>query len=121
MKDHKCFSNISAQKYPSKMVHYSKRTFVCQVSNETDRNHVFCLFLKKNKQTPWYNLLKCFKKIAPWVLPDFSINQKPPWLGWGVSHLRPDIQRSVLSTETFLRAIWGLRYLKNNIELLVNH
>ena len=50
--------------------------------------------------------------IAPWFLPDFSINQKPPWL---------DIQRSVLSTEPFLRNIWGLRYLTNNFELLINH
>ena len=66
---------------PSKMVQYSKRTFGCQVSNETDPNHGFCLFLKKNKQTPLCNLLKCFKKIASWILPDFSINQKPPWLG----------------------------------------
>ena len=35
----------------------------------------------KIKQKPWCNLLKCFKKIAPWFLPDFSRNQKPPWLG----------------------------------------
>ena len=40
---------------------------------------------------------------------------------WGLSHLRPVIQRSVLSTETFLRDIWGLRYLKINTEILVNH
>ena len=41
--------------------------------------------------------------------------------GLDLSHVRPDIQRSVLSTETFLKDIWGLQYLENNIELLVNH
>ena len=30
-------------------------------------------------------------------------------------------QRSVLSTEPFLRNIWGLQYLINSIQLLVNH
>ena len=34
----------------------------------------------KIKQKPRCNLLKCLKKIAPWFLPDFSRNQKPPWL-----------------------------------------
>ena len=28
--------------------------------------------------------------------------------GWGLSHLKPDIQRYVLSTETFLRDIFVL-------------
>ena len=41
----------------------------------------FLFIFGKNKQTPWCNLLKCFKKIASWFLPDFSLNQKPPWLG----------------------------------------
>ena len=40
----------------------------------------FLFIFGKNKQTPWCNLLKCFKKIASWFLPDFSLNQKPPWL-----------------------------------------
>ena len=62
---------------------------------------------------------KVFLKDCIMVFADFSINQKPH--GWGLAHLRPDIQSSVLSTETLLRDIWGLRYLKNNIELLVNH
>ena len=35
----------------------------------------------KIKQKPWCNLLMCFKKIAPWFLPDCSRNQKPQWSG----------------------------------------
>ena len=42
-------------------------------------------------------------------------------LGWDLSHLRNDIQRSILSTKPFLRDVCELRYLKNNSELLVNH
>ena len=34
-------------------------------------------------------------------------------------HFKPYIQRSVLSTEPFLKDIFGLRNLKNNFELLV--
>ena len=41
--------------------------------------------------------------------------------GWGQSHLKTEIQRSVLSTEPLFRDIFGPRYLKNNPELLVNH
>ena len=50
----------------------------------------------------------------------FSPKIKSPH-GWGQSHLKPDIQRFVLSTEPFLRDICGPRYLKNNSELLVNN
>ena len=35
----------------------------------------------KIKQKPWCNRLKCFKKIAPWFLPDCSRNLKPQWSG----------------------------------------
>jgi len=41
----------------------------------------FLFIFGKNKQTPWCNLLKRFKMIASGFLPDFSLNQKPPWLG----------------------------------------
>ena len=41
--------------------------------------------------------------------------------GCGQFHLKPDIQRFVLSTEPFLRDICGLRYLKKKSDLLVNH
>ena len=75
-----CFSNISAHKYPSKMVQYSKRAFLCQVSNETDPNHGSLFIFGKIKQNPLCNVLMCIKKIAPWSLPDFSRNRKPPWL-----------------------------------------
>ena len=34
--------------------------------------------------------------------------------GWGQSHLKPDIQRFVLSTEPLLRVTSGLRYFKMN-------
>ena len=47
-----CFWNISARKYPSKMVQYSKRTFGCQFSNETDPNHGSFLFLEKLNRFP---------------------------------------------------------------------
>ena len=50
----------------------------------------------------------------------FSPKIKSPH-GWGQSHLKPDIQRFVLSTEPFLRDICGLRYLKKKSDLLVNH
>ena len=61
------------------MVQYSKRTFRCQVSNETQPWELF--IFGKIKLKSWCKLLKCFEKIAPWFLPDFSWNQKPPWLG----------------------------------------
>ena len=41
--------------------------------------------------------------------------------GWGQSHLKTDIQRFVLSTEPFLRDIFGPRYFKNNSGVSVNH
>ena len=53
-----CFWNISARKYPSKMVQYSKRTFGCQFSNETDPNHGGFLFFEKKKTV---TIMQCFK------------------------------------------------------------
>ena len=50
----------------------------------------------------------------------FSQKIKSPH-GWGQSHLKTDIQRFVLSTEPFLRDIFGPRYFKNNSGLSVNH
>ena len=52
-----CFWNISARKYPSKMVQYSKRTFGCQFSNETDPNYGGFLFFEKKT----VNIMQCFK------------------------------------------------------------
>ena len=76
-----CFWNISARKYPSKMVQYSKRTFGCQVSNETDPNHECFLFLEKKKTVTIMQSFKVFLKDCTVVLPVFSRNQKRPWLG----------------------------------------
>ena len=76
-----CFWNILARKYHSKMVQYSKRTFGCQVSNETDPNHGGFLFLEKKTVT----IMQCFKVF----LKDYTVvfacffsrNQNRPWLG----------------------------------------
>ena len=63
--------------------------------------------------------LKHFKRLHNGVCLFFSkINRNH---GWGQFHLKPDIQRFVLSTEPFLRDICGLRYLKKKSDLLVNH
>ena len=63
------------------MVQYSKRTFGCQVSNETDPNHECFLFLEKKKTVTIMQSFKVFLKDCPVVLPVFSRNQKRPWLG----------------------------------------
>ena len=77
-------------------------------------------FWRKKKQAK--TTVQSFKntlKHCIMVTVFFSPKIKSPH-GWGQSHLKPDIQRFVLSTEPFLRDIIGLRYLKNNSELLVN-
>ena len=76
-------------------------------------------FLRKKTVT----IMQCFKVF----LKDFTVvfacffQEIRTVHGWGQSHLKTDIQRFVLSTEPFLRDIFGPRYLKNNLELLVNH
>ena len=60
--------------------------------------------------------LKHFKRlhhVGCLFFPKININY-----GWGQFHLKPDIERSVLSTESVFRDISGLRYLKKNSELL---
>ena len=69
----------------------------CQVSNETDPKKI-----NRNHSAIFKRLHYGFCLIF-----------------WGQSHLKPDIQRSALSTEPFLRDICGLRYLKKNSALLV--
>ena len=51
MKNQNSFSIISARKYLPEMVRYSKQTFECQISNETDPNHVRLKFLEKLGET----------------------------------------------------------------------
>ena len=80
---------------------YSNWTFECQVSKETDPNHERFLLLEKSNR----NHGAIFKSVL-----------KRLHHGLGLSHLR-----SALSTAPFFRDIWGLRYLKNNSEILVNH
>merc|ERR1712240_460372 len=96
-----CFSNFSARKYPSKMVLYSKRTFGCQVSNETDTNHGSFLFFEKLNRNHGAIFSSVFKRLHHGfclISPEIrSLHD------WGLSHLRPDIQLSVLSTKPFLR------------------
>ena len=102
------------------MVQYSKRTFGCQFSNETDPNHGGFLFFEKKKTV---TIMQCFKVF----LKDFTVvfacffQEIRTVHGWGQSHLKTDIQRFVLSTEPFLRDIFGPRYFKNNSGLSVNH
>ena len=63
--------------------------------------------------------LKHFKRLHHGVCLFFSkINRNH---GWGQFHLMHDTQRFVLSTGPFLKDICGLRYSKNNTDLLVNH
>ena len=58
-----CFSNITAPKYHSKMVQCSKRTFGCQVSNETDPNHGDFWFMEKSGKNHDAIFLKHFKRL----------------------------------------------------------
>ena len=75
------FFNIAAPKYPSKMFQCSKRTFGCQVSNETDPNNGGFWFKEKSDKKPWCNLFKTLLEIAPWCLFIFSKNKQKPRLG----------------------------------------
>ena len=50
-KNQKSLSIISAQKYISKMVKYSKRTFEYHISNEKDPIHVRFIFSEKIGKT----------------------------------------------------------------------
>ena len=77
-----CFWNISARKYPSKMVQYSKRTFGCQFSNETDPNHGGFLFFEKKKTVTIMQCFKVFLKDCTAVFACFFFrNQNRQWLG----------------------------------------
>ena len=102
------------------MVQYSKRTFGCQFSNETDLNHDGFLFFEKKKNR--ITIMQCFKvflKDCNAVFVCFFPEIRTVH-GWGQSHLKTCIQRIVLSTEPFLRDILGPRYFKNNSGLSVN-
>ena len=69
--------NISARKYFSKMVKYSKCTYVCHVSYETDPNYVsFSLGEKCGKNLGAIGL-KTLWMIMPRCALNFSINEKP--------------------------------------------
>ena len=118
LKGRSWFSNNSACKYPSKMVQYSKWTFEYQVSNEIHPNHGVFWFLEKSGKNHGAIFLKHFKRLHHGfclIFPKIKSSH-----GWGQSHLKLDIQRSVFSTEPFLRDICRLRYLKINSELFVN-
>ena len=63
-------------------------------------NHVGFFFIFGNfKQKQQHNILNCFKKIPPWVLPNFSRSKKPNCFG-SVS-FKPDIKKYVLGAEIF--------------------
>ena len=107
-----CFSNISARKYPSEMVQLSKWFLGCQVSNETKpKLCIFFSILEKSNKT----MAQCFKLFLKNCIILFCL------ISPEMSHLKPDIERYILSTESFFRNICGLRYLTNNSELLINH
>ena len=97
---------IQPAKISRKIVSVLKRTLEFQVSNEADPNHLGLLFLEKLSKTHGAIFLKHFKRL----LHGFCINfvKMKSSHGWGQSHFKPDIQRSVLSTEPFLRDILGL-------------
>ena len=76
-----CFWNISAQKYPSKMVQYSKRTFEYQVSNETSPNHGRFWFLEKTGKTTVQSFKNTLKDCIIVTVFFFSKNKKHSWLG----------------------------------------
>ena len=77
-----CFSNISAHIHPSTMVQYSKRTFGCQVSNETDPNNGgFWFFEKsgKNHGAIFINTLKVSTMVSVGLLDFLSLLKKLWW------------------------------------------
>ena len=80
------FSNISARKYPSKMVQYSIWTFICQVSNETDPNHGGFWFLEKSGKNHGAIFLKHFKRLHHGVSLSF---QKIKSLIWNLTSKGP--------------------------------
>ena len=78
------------------MVPYSKRAFGYQVSNETDPNHGEFWFLEKTGKNHDAIFLKQFKTLHDgFCLIFWKIKSSN---GWGQSHAKPDIQRSILST-----------------------
>ena len=118
-KKQKWFLNILARKYPSNMVQHSKRTFGYQVSNETHPDHWGFWFREQSGKNHGAIFLKHIKRLHHGFCLIFQKIKSSH--GWGQSHLKPDIQRSVLSTEPFLRDICEPRYLKTISELFVNH
>ena len=79
--------------------------------NETDPIHIGFTFLEKLGKTSFKNTSKHLDQG------DGSIS--PP-IRATCFYLKQDLFRNVLSTTPFFRDIYWLRYLKNNIELLVN-
>ena len=82
MKDQNCVFKISAQKYLSKRVQYSKRTFKYSIWNETDPNYVRFIFREKLGKTMNDVLIKnpSWKHLS-WFLPNFSNNKNHTWSG----------------------------------------
>ena len=66
-------------KYLDPQISLKNGSVLKTVSKETDPNHWSFLLFWKIQQKPRCDLFKCFKKIAPWFLPDCSRNQKPQW------------------------------------------
>ena len=94
------------------MVQLSKWFLGCQVSNETKpKLCIFFSILEKSNKT----MAQCFKLFLKNCIILFCL------ISPEMSHLKPDIERYILSTESFFRNICGLRYLTNNSELLINH
>ena len=120
LKAQSCFSNISIRKnIPKKW--FSTQNWPLDVSFQMrlTPNYRSFLFLEKlnwNYGASFHSVLKRWPHGFCLIAPEIRC-----LLGWDLSHLRPDIQRSVLSTKPFFRDICELRYLKNNSELLVNH
>ena len=86
--------NIQPENIPQKL--FSKQNVGLFIFGKIKQNHVTIF------------LLHGFCLISPEIRSIF---------GWGLSHLKPDIERYVLSTESFFREICGLRYCQARPQL----
>ena len=76
-----CFSNDSSRKYLSKMIQNSKCNFGCQVTNETNPNHVFFCFWRNQAKNGAQTFLRHFKSWCHRIFLGSYRNEKPKGLG----------------------------------------
>ena len=88
-----CFSNISAHKYPSKMVQYSKRTFGCQVFKWDWPQTMWAFNFLKNQTETMVQPLKVFLKGCimdfAWFLQKLEASMAGVCLIWDLTSKGP--------------------------------